>query len=183
MSSMDIIAIHGATPDIAADAFIAPGTRVIGRVSIGAEASVWYNCVIRADVNEVRIGARTNIQDGSVIHCDSPSEASQVGFPTIIGEDCLIGHMCLLHGCTLHDRAFVGMGAIVLNGAVIESDGMLAAGAMLTSGKTIRSGELWAGRPAKFLRNLTPEEIAANQFGVSQYVLNAKAHAVAVKAG
>lgn len=176
-----ILALEGAVPRIAQSAFIAPGTRIAGDVTVGEDVSVWYNCVVRADVNHVRIGARTNIQDGSTIHCDS-AHGEHPGYPTLIGEDCLIGHMVLLHGCTLEDRAFVGMGAIVLNGALIESDGMLAAGAMLTSGKVIRSGQLWAGRPAKYLRDLTPEEIAANQAGVRHYVKNGRRHAVALHA-
>ena len=179
MTKANILALGDSAPDIADTAFVAPGTQVIGDVALADEASVWYNCVVRADVNRIRIGARTNIQDGTVIHCDS-ADGDHPGYPTLIGEDCLVGHMVLLHGCILHDRAFVGMGAIVLNGAVIESDGMLAAGAMLTSGKTIKSGELWGGRPAKFMRNLTPEEIAGNQVGVRNYVANAKRHAASV---
>ena len=177
-----ILTLENAAPRVAESAFIAPGTRIIGDVKLGEDASVWYNCVIRADVNHVRIGARTNIQDGSTIHCDSP-QGDHPGYPTLIGEDCLIGHMVLLHGCTLEDRAFVGMGAIVLNGALIESDGMLAAGAMLTSGKVVKSGQLWAGRPAKYLRDLTPEEIASNQIGVRHYVENGRRHAAALRAG
>ena len=177
----NIIPLGDQVPQIDPSAFVAPGCQVSGAVTIGAETSVWYNCVLRGDVNRVTIGARTNIQDGSVIHCDSPKEGDD-GYPTIIGEDCLIGHMVLLHGCILHDRAFVGMGAIVLNGAVIESDGMLAAGAMLTGGKTIKSGELWAGRPAKYLRDLTPEEIASNRIGVAHYVENGRRHASVLKA-
>ncbi|MGD9812428.1 MAG: gamma carbonic anhydrase family protein [Sphingobium sp.] len=180
MSETDILAFGGAAPQLAPSVFVAPGSRIIGDVVLGDDVSVWYNCVIRADVNHIRIGARTNVQDGSVIHCDSPHDDS-LGYPTIIGEDCLVGHMVLLHGCTLHDRAFVGMGSIVLNGALIESDGMLAAGAMLTSGKVIRSGQLWAGRPAKYLRDLTPEEIASNQVGVKGYVENGRRHAAALK--
>lgn len=171
-----ILALDGAAPSIAESAFVAPGTRIIGDVTLGEDASVWYNCVIRADVNHIRIGARTNIQDGSTIHCDS-ADGDHPGYPTLIGADCLIGHMVLLHGCTLEDRAFVGMGAIVLNGALIEGDGMLAAGAMLTSGKVIKSGQLWAGRPAKYLRDLTPEEIIANQAGVRRYVRHGRRHA------
>ena len=181
MTKANILALGALAPEIADSAFVASGTQVIGDVAIAEEASVWYNCVVRADVNRVRIGARTNIQDGTIIHCDSP-DGDHPGYPTLIGEDCLVGHMVLLHGCILHDRAFVGMGAIVLNGAVIESDGMLAAGAMLTGGKTIKSGELWGGRPAKFMRNLTPEEIAGNQQGVRNYVANARRHATGVKA-
>ena len=182
MRKADIIPLGDIKPAIAETAFIAPGTSIIGDVAIAEDASIWYNCVIRADVNHVRVGARTNIQDGSVIHCDS-AHGDHPGYPTLIGEDCLIGHMVLLHGCTLLDRAFVGMGAIVLNGATIESDGMLAAGAMLTSGKTIRSGELWAGRPAKFLRALSAEELESNRKGVENYVRNGHRHAAALKDG
>lgn len=182
MSDTSILALDGASPHIASSAFVAPGCRLIGDVTLGEDVSIWYNCVIRADVNHIRIGARTNIQDGSTIHCDS-AQGGHPGYPTIIGQDCLIGHMVLLHGCTLQDRAFVGMGAIVLNDALIESDGMLAAGAMLTSGKIIRSGQLWAGRPAKYLRDLTPEEIASNQIGVRNYAENGRRHALALKAG
>jgi carbonic anhydrase/acetyltransferase-like protein (isoleucine patch superfamily) len=176
-----LIAIDGKAPRIADDAFVAPGCSIVGDVEIGAEASLWYNCVVRGDVNRVTIGARTNIQDGSTIHCDSPAPGQPDGWPTIIGADCLVGHMVLLHGCTLHDRAFVGMGATVMNGATIESDGMLAAGALLTPGKTIGAGQLWAGRPAKYLRDLTPEEIAANRAGVAHYVENARRHAAAIR--
>ncbi len=177
----NIIALDGQAPRIDDTAFIASGCQVIGDVEIGADASLWYNCVVRGDVNRIRIGARTNIQDGSVIHCDSPAEGQPEGWPTLIGDDCLVGHMVLLHGCTLHDRAFVGMGAMVMNGAVIESDAMLAAGSLLTPGKRIASGQLWAGRPAKYLRDLSPEEIEANRIGVAHYVENGRRHAAALK--
>lgn len=180
MTGVTLLELAAKAPKIAEDAFIAPGCRVIGDVHVGSEASIWYNCVLRADVNFIRIGARTNIQDGTTIHCDS-AQGEHPGYPTIIGEDCLIGHMVLLHGCTLEDRAFVGMGAIVLNGARIEGDGMLAAGAMLTSGKVIQAGQLWAGRPAKYLRDLTPDEIASNRLGVEHYVANGRRHAAAIK--
>lgn len=176
-----IFGLNGHDPRIAETAFIASGSRIIGDVDVADEVSIWYNCVVRADVNHVRIGARTNIQDGTTIHCDS-AQGEDPGYPTIIGEDCLVGHMALLHGCTLEDHAFVGMGAIVLNGARVESGGMVAAGAMLTSGKIVRSGQLWAGRPAKYLRDLTAEEIEANRWGVSQYVENGRRHSAAIKA-
>ncbi|MBW8785978.1 MAG: gamma carbonic anhydrase family protein, partial [Novosphingobium sp.] len=121
-----IAAIHGKAPRIHDSAFIAPGCRIIGDVEIGPDASVWYNCVIRADVNRIVIGARSNIQDGSVIHCDSPKPKRPQGFPTLIGEDVLIGHLAMVHGCVLEDRAFVGLGAIVMDGCRIGSDAMLA---------------------------------------------------------
>ena len=176
-----ILPLGGKTPKIHSSAFIAPGCRIIGDVEIGEDASIWYNCVIRADVNHIHIGARTNVQDGTVIHCDSDKDGSG-GFPTIIGNDVLIGHMAMLHGCTLLDRAFVGLGAIVMDGCVIEGDAMLAAGAMLTPGKTIAHRQLWAGRPAKYMRDLTDEAVMGMRAGVDHYVHNAKAHMGAVKA-
>lgn len=176
MDGASIISFNGKTPRIDSSAFIAPGCRIIGDVEIGPEASIWYNCVIRADVSFVRIGARTNIQDGSVIHCDS-GRGSGEGFPTIIGEDVLIGHMAMVHGTTLHDRSFVGLGSITMDGTVIESGGMLAAGAMLTPGKRIGANEMWGGRPARLMRALTDEQVEGNLHGVEAYRLLAKAHA------
>ena len=178
-ADITIAALHGKRPRIHSSAFIAPGCRIVGDVEIGPDASVWYNCVIRADVNRVVIGARSNIQDGTVVHCDSPKAGRPEGFPTLIGEDVLIGHMAMIHGCTLEDRAFVGLGAIVMDGSHIESDGMLGAGAMLT-GKRIGARQLWLGRPAKFLRDLDDAAIAANQLGVAGYVVNARNHAAAL---
>lgn len=181
-TDITLAAIHGKAPRIHPSAFIAPGCRIIGDVEIGADASVWYNCVIRADVNRIVIGARSNIQDGSVIHCDSPKPASPDGFPTIIGEDVLIGHLAMVHGCILQDRAFVGLGAIVMDGCTIESDGMIAAGAMLTQGKVIGAGQLWMGRPAKYVRDLDEATLAAHRAGVAGYVVNGRMHAAALGA-
>jgi gamma-carbonic anhydrase len=175
-----LIAFGGHAPRVDPSAFVAPGARLIGDVEIGAEASIWYNCVLRGDVNRISIGARTNIQDGSVIHVDSPKPGAECGHPTIIGADVLIGHLAMVHGCILHDRAFVGLGAIVMDGCAIESGGMLAAGAMLTPGKVIPSGQLWAGRPARYVRDLSEAELAGQAQGVAHYVALAKAHASAV---
>lgn len=169
-------------PRVAPDAFVAPGTHLIGDVEIGAAASIWYNCVLRGDVNAIRIGARTNIQDGSIIHVDSPKPGASDGLATIIGDDVLIGHLVMLHGSVLHDRAFVGLGSIVMDGCTIESDGMLAAGSMLTPGKVIRMGELWMGRPATKLRDMSAEEIARNRLGAAHYVELAAAHRAAIAA-
>lgn len=165
-----ILTYEGVTPAIDDSAFIAPGARVIGHVKIGADSSLWYNVVVRGDGNTITIGARSNVQDGSVIHISTGTHA------TVIGDDVLIGHLALVHGCTLHDRAFVGFGAVVMDGCVIESDAMLAAGAMLTPGKRIPSGQLWAGRPARYMRDLSPEEMAGNQKGVAAYVQEARKH-------
>lgn len=179
---VSIVAIHGKRPRIHDSAFIAPGSRIIGDVEIGPDVSIWYNCVLRADVNRIVVGARSNIQDGSVVHCDGPGPdpGHGDGFPTIIGADVLIGHLAMVHGCTLEDCAFVGLGAIVMDGCTIGSDAMLAAGAMLTPGKTMPPGQLWTGRPAKYLRDLPERAIAEMRAGVTHYVENGRAHRAAL---
>jgi carbonic anhydrase/acetyltransferase-like protein (isoleucine patch superfamily) len=182
MAGPNLLSFGGQTPRLDPDAFVAPGAQLIGDIEIGPEASIWYNCVLRGDVNRIRIGARTNIQDGSVIHVDSAKPGAIDGHPTLIGADVLIGHLAMVHGCILHDRAFVGLGSIVMDGCVIESDAMLAAGAMLTPGKRIPSGQLWAGRPAKYVRDLSPQELEGQQLGVRHYVELAKAHRAALSA-
>jgi carbonic anhydrase/acetyltransferase-like protein (isoleucine patch superfamily) len=181
MAGANILSFGGKTPLVDPTAFIAPGAHLIGDIEIGADVSIWYNCVLRGDVNRIRIGARTNIQDGSVIHVDSPKAGDEVGYPTIIGADVLIGHLAMVHGCLLHDRAFVGLGSIVMDGCEIESDAMLAAGAMLTPGRRIPSGQLWAGRPARYVRDLRPEELAGQREGIAHYVALGKAHGEALK--
>lgn len=178
---VSLIAINGKAPRIHSSAFVAPGCRLIGDVEIGPDSSVWYNCVLRADVHRIVIGARTNIQDGTVIHCDSPKPRRPEGFPTIIGDEVLIGHMAMVHGCTLEDRAFVGLGAIVMDGCRIGSDAMLAAGAMLTQGKVIESWQMWMGRPAAYARDLTEAALAEMQAGVAGYVMNGRIHAAALR--
>lgn len=182
MARADLIGFQGKSPRIDPSAFVAPGAQLIGDIEIGPEASIWYNCVLRGDVNRIRIGARTNIQDGSVLHVDSPKPGRPEGHPTIIGEEVLIGHMAMVHGCILHDRAFVGLGSIVMDGCEIESDAMLAAGAMLTPGKRIPSGQLWAGRPAKYVRDLTAADLEGMRQGVAHYVELARAHREALTA-
>ena len=167
---MSLYPFGGVLPQVAADAFIAPGARLIGQVAVGAGASIWYNCVLRGDVGRITVGDRANIQDGSVVHVTGGAH------DTVIGADCLIGHLAMVHGCTLEAHAFVGLGAIVMDGCVIETDGMLAAGAMLTPGKRIPAGQLWAGRPAAYLRDLTATEIARNRAGAAHYVALAQAH-------
>ncbi len=143
------------TPKIAQDCYVAHSAVIIGDVVIGAESSIWHHVLIRGDVNFIRIGARTNIQDGCVVHVSRTT-----GGQTIIGDDITIGHMALIHACELQDKCFVGMKAMVMDNAVIESHGMLAAGGVLTPGKVIRSRELWMGTPARFVRKLTDEDLA-----------------------
>ena len=173
------VPIHGKSPRIDPTAWIAPGCRIIGDVTIGPGSSVWYNCVLRADVGRIVIGARSNIQDGSVLHCDPPRPGDPEGSPLLIGDDVLVGHMAMVHGCVLEDRAFVGLGAIVMNKARIGSDAMLAAGAMLLSGKVIEPRHLWGGRPARFMRELDELAIAEMRAGVAHYVENGRRHRAA----
>ena len=176
-----LIPFGGKAPRIDPAAFVAPGAVLIGDIEIGPEASIWYNCVLRGDVNHIRIGARTNIQDGSVLHVDSPRPGNPAGLPTIIGEDVLIGHMAMVHGCILHDRAFVGLGR--------DRDGRLRDRERRDArrrrpaapGRRIPAGQLWAGRPAKYVRDLSEEELAGQQAGVAHYVALAKLHAAALK--
>ncbi len=158
-----LFAYHGTSPRLGAGVFIAPGAKVIGDVAIGEGSSIWFNCVVRGDVNRIRIGTGSNIQDGSVVH------VTHDRWETVIGDHVLIGHMAMIHGCTIEDHAFVGLGAVVMDGCVIESDGMLAAGALLPPGKRVRSGELWVGRPARLARRLSAEEIAAQREGAPYY--------------
>ena len=181
MTGPTIIPLNGKTPRIHDSAFIAAGVVLIGDVEVGAEASIWYNCVLRADVNHIRVGARTNIQDGTIVHCDSAKPGAPAGHPTIIGEDVLIGHLAMVHGCILHPRAFVGLGAIVMDGCEVEPDAMLAAGAMLTPGRRVPSGQLWQGRPAKYARDLSEADIAGMKAGIVHYVDNAAAHKAAAE--
>jgi gamma-carbonic anhydrase len=182
MESVTLLSFGGKAPRIDPAAFVAPGAKLIGDVEIGPEASVWYNCVLRGDMNRIRIGARSNVQDGTVIHVDPPRPGGpDIGYPCLIGEEVLIGHMAMVHGCILHDRAFVGLGAIVMDGCEIESGGMLAAGGLLAPGRRISARQLWAGRPAKYVRDLSDEELAGNLLGVAHYAALAKRHAEALR--
>ena len=175
-----IVSIHGHTPKIHDSAFIAPGCTIIGNVEIGADSSIWYNCVLRADVSRIVIGERSNIQDGSVVHCDPARPGDPDGSPAIIGDDVLVGHMAMIHGCTIADRGFVGLGAIAMNKSVIGSDAMLAAGALLTENKEIPDRELWAGSPARRVREIGDEQAAGMQMGVAHYVMNGRMHKAAI---
>jgi gamma-carbonic anhydrase len=156
------------TPSVHKSAFVAHGVSLIGDVQIGECASIWFNCVLRGDVQRIVVGPRSNIQDGSILH------GTTNGAPTLVGSDVTVGHGAILHACTLEDRAFVGFGARILDGAVVRTGGMLAAGAVLTPGKIVGTGELWAGNPARLLRSLSEKEAAAIQVSADRYVALAK---------
>lgn len=158
-----IVAYEGKAPRVAATAFLAPGSVVTGDVEIGEGSSVWFQTVIRGDVNFVRIGARTNVQDHCVVHVTTGTH------PTVIGDDVTVGHRVVLHGCTVKDRCLVGIGAIVLDGAVLEAESMVGAGALVPPGMVVPSGKLVLGAPAKVRRDLTPEEIASFRTSAERY--------------
>ena len=173
----NVLPFEETRPQIHPTAWVAPTAIVIGDVEIGEDSSVWYHCVLRGDTNIMRIGARTNIQDGSILHLNAGAE------PLIIGDDVTIGHACIIHACTLKNRAFVGMGATVLDRAVIEEGGMLGAGGMLPPGKRIGPNELWMGSPAKLVRVMEPEERAKFDRTAPSYVALAKRHAASLAKG
>ncbi|NKD77171.1 gamma carbonic anhydrase family protein [Haematospirillum sp. H1815] len=154
-----ILPWRGVAPVLDPTVFVAPGASVIGDVVIGAGSSVWFGAVVRGDVHQIRIGCRSNIQDGTVVHVSRGKSG------TAIGDDVLVGHNCIIHACTLQSRSFIGMGAVVMDFAVVESGAMVAAGALVPQGRRIPSGELWGGSPARKMRDLTPDE---TDFIVSQ---------------
>jgi gamma-carbonic anhydrase len=170
VSGLDAFEHLRVQPRIHSSAFVAAGTAVIGDVEIGARSSIWFNCVLRGDVQRISVGARTNIQDGSIVHCTTG------GRPTVIGDAVSVGHGAILHSCTIEDTGFVGFGARVLDGTVIRSGGMLAAGAVLTPGKVVGAGELWAGNPAKLLRIMESNELNALGAVAERYMALALAY-------
>jgi carbonic anhydrase/acetyltransferase-like protein (isoleucine patch superfamily) len=149
---------RGIVPTLAPGAWIDETALVIGQVELGPDVSVWPFVLIRGDVNRIRIGARSNVQDSSIIHVSRPYPGNDAGWPTLIGEDVVIGHKVALHGCTIHDRVLVGIGAIVLDGVEVESDVIIGAGSVVTPGKKLESGYLYVGNPARRSRELTPQE-------------------------
>jgi carbonic anhydrase/acetyltransferase-like protein (isoleucine patch superfamily) len=167
---MGIRVFQGVAPRLHSSVFVAEGAHVIGNVEIGEESSVWYNTVLRGDVNTITVGARTNIQDLTMVHVDRGTH------PTRIGDDVTIGHHVVIHGCTIGNRVLVGIGAIVLNGVVIEDDAFIAAGSLLTPGTRVPSGSMVMGSPGKVRRQLTDAEREGLLTSAAGYVLNAKLH-------
>jgi carbonic anhydrase/acetyltransferase-like protein (isoleucine patch superfamily) len=158
----------GVRPTVAPDVYVAPSAFVIGDVHLGAGASVWFGTTIRGDVYPIRIGARTNIQDGSVVHVTGGKAK------TTVGDDVTVGHMALLHGCTVGDRVLVGMGSIVLDNAVIEDECVVGAGSLVAPGARIPTRSLVMGRPAKVVRKLKDEDLAWICEAASLYCAYAK---------
>ncbi|KAK3413902.1 gamma carbonic anhydrase 1, mitochondrial [Eucalyptus grandis] len=163
-------------PVIDKDVFVAPSASIIGDIQIGRGSSIWYGCVLRGDVNNISIGAGTNIQDNSLVHVAKSNLSGKV-LPTIIGDNVTVGHSAVLHGCTVEDEAFVGMGATLLDGVYVEKHAMVAAGALVRQNTRVPCGEVWGGNPAKFLRKLTEEEMAFISQSAVNYSNLAQVHA------
>ena len=151
-------------PKIDPTCFVAENAVIIGDTTIGPDSSVWYNVAIRGDVNDIKIGARTNIQDGAVIHVSSTTQG------TYVGDDVTVGHMALLHACTVGSRTLIGMGAIVMDEAVVGDECIIAAGALVPPRKVIPARQLWAGSPAKYVRDLTDADILMLKISAEKYV-------------
>lgn len=164
---MTVFALDGVAPTLGEDVWIAPSAQVIGNVRLGGSASVWFNAVLRADNEPMMIGARSNIQDGSVLHSDP-------GSPLTIGEGVTVGHKAMLHGCTVGDNSLIGINAVVLNRAMIGRNSIVGAGALVPEGKVFPDGVLLIGSPARVARELTEDQIARLRLSADHYVRNAQ---------
>ncbi|MEJ1222660.1 gamma carbonic anhydrase family protein [Sediminicola sp. 1XM1-17] len=148
---MVIKTVNGKTPVIGEDCYIADNATIVGDVTMGSQCSIWFNAVLRGDVNFIKMGDKVNVQDGAVIHCTYLKAA------TTIGSNVSIGHNALVHGCTIHDNVLIGMGSIVMDDCVVESNSIIAAGAVLTKGTHVPAGSIFAGMPAKKIKDISPE--------------------------
>ena len=167
---MSLRPYRGIHPVIAASAYVDPDAVVIGDVEIGADSSIWPCTVLRGDVHRIRVGARTNIQDGAIVHVTHDGPYTPGGFPTVIGDDVTIGHAAVIHACTIEDACLIGMHATVLDGAIVRKHGFVGAGAVLAPGKIVGEGELWLGNPARLARRLSDEEIERLYYSAAKYV-------------
>ncbi len=168
---MNIRPFENILPTLGQRVYVDPAATVIGNVVLGDDVSIWPGTVVRGDVNYIRIGARTNIQDGSIVHVthDGPY-GKPGGFATVIGDDVTIGHGAIVHACVIEDACLIGMGSIVLDGAVVKKHGFVGAGAVVSPGKTVGSGELWLGNPARCVRKLNEKEIEQLYYSAQHYL-------------
>ena len=168
--SVNIAPYLGVAPQIGREVYLHPTASVIGDVVIGDHASVWPGVVIRGDVNHVRIGSGTNVQDLSILHVSHKSSRDPAGSPLIIGANVTIGHKVILHGCTIEDESLIGMGSIVMDKVVVQKHAMLGAGSLVPEGRVLKSGFLYLGSPAKKVRQLTDAEIAHFSYSANHYI-------------
>jgi carbonic anhydrase/acetyltransferase-like protein (isoleucine patch superfamily) len=161
---------EGHAPHIAPGAWVDETALVIGDVVIGADSSVWPMTVVRGDIQRIEIGARTNIQDGSVLHVTHDSRFMPGGLPLTVGDDVTVGHKVVLHACSIGERCLIGMGSVVMDGAVIEPDTLLGAGSLVTPNKRLEGGYLWQGSPARRVRELTDREREYLRYSAEHYV-------------
>ncbi len=157
-------------PQLGARAYIDPTAVVVGDVHVGADSSVWPMAVLRGDIHRIRIGARSNIQDGTVVHVTHDSEHSPGGHAAAVGDDVTVGHRVVLHGCRVGDRCLIGMGAVVMDGALVHADTIIGAGSLVTQGKELEGGYLWTGSPARRVRTLTEREREYIRYAAAHYV-------------
>ncbi len=167
---MSVRSFDGHTPVLGEGVYVDEQALVAGRVEVGADSSVWPMSVVRGDINSIRIGARTNIQDGSVLHVTHDSEYAPGGQALSIGDEVTVGHKVVLHACTVGDRCLIGMGSVVLDGAVIQSGAMVGAGSLVTPGKELEGGYLYVGSPARRLRELSDREKDFLGYSAAHYV-------------
>ncbi|WP_148251963.1 gamma carbonic anhydrase family protein [Aidingimonas lacisalsi] len=167
---MSIRTYRNITPALGERVYVDPDSLVLGDVEFGDDCSIWPMAVVRGDMHRIRVGARSSIQDGCVLHITHSSEYNQGGFPLIIGDDVTVGHKAILHGCTVGNRVLVGMGAIVMDGAVVEDEVIIAAGTVVTPGKRLESGYVYAGNPAKAMRPLKESEHDFFAYTAGNYV-------------
>lgn len=167
---MAIREFEGILPNIDPTAYVDDTALVIGEVEIGHDSSVWPFTLIRADVNSIRIGEQTNIQDNSVLHVTHDGPYNPGGYALQIGNNVTVGHRVILHGCTIHDRCLIGMGATIMDGAVILANSIIGAGSLVTPGKELEGGYLWVGSPARRVRPLSEDEIKAIDYSTHHYV-------------
>ncbi|NND69171.1 MAG: gamma carbonic anhydrase family protein [Halioglobus sp.] len=172
----------GTHPTVGERVLIDPSAVVLGDVALGDDVSVWPQVAIRGDVHSIRVGARTSVQDGTVLHVTHAGPYNPDGWPLHIGADVTIGHSATLHGCTVGDRVLVGMGAIVMDGAVVEDDVVIAAGALVTPGKRLQSGFLYGGSPAREMRALSQREMDYFVYSANNYVQLKDAHIAELEA-
>jgi carbonic anhydrase/acetyltransferase-like protein (isoleucine patch superfamily) len=164
------------TPRIAASAYVDEHALVLGDVTIGEDASLWPNVVARGDVNSIEIGARSNIQDGTILHVSHDSVFAPGGFALRIGADITVGHQAILHGCTIEDRCLIGMAATVMDGAIVRSGAIVGAGSLVPPGRELEGGYLWVGSPARRMRELRESEVAFLDYSAGHYVELKKRH-------